>query len=191
MGKVLFITTSPRAKGNGDTLVDAALNAAKSAGAETVRVDTRNPSVKPCKACNACMVTGSCVQKDDFGALLDAMKGSDSIVITVPIYMNLPSAQSVTLLNRLFQLFSPAYERSGKGKKLAVMLTFGGSDPEKMKELVENAVSFFAPAGDGALGESYLTAYRIEAFPQVEAILKEKPSAYLNLAAEIGKWAAE
>ena len=137
MGKVLFIKTSPRAKGNGDTLVDAALNAAKSAGAETVRVDTRNLSVKPCKACNACMVTGSCVQKDDFGALLDAMKGSDSIVITVPIYMNLPTAQSVTLLNRLFQLFSPAYERSGKGKRLAVMLTFGGSDPEKMQELVD------------------------------------------------------
>lgn len=191
MNKILFITTSPRANGNGDTLVDTALNAAKSVGAETARIDTRKLNINPCKACNACMKTGTCIQKDDFAEVFAAMKDSDSIVISAPIYMNLPCSQSITLLNRLFNVFSPEYKGSGKSKKLAVMLTFGGSDPEKMKELVANTVGFFAPVGDGALGSSFLTEYRIETFPQVEATLKDNSSAYLEKATEVGKWAAE
>ena len=191
MNKVLFITTSQRANGNGDTLIETALNAAKSVGAETTRIDTRKLNINPCKACNACMITGACVQKDDFAELFAAMKDSDSIVISAPIYMNLPCAQCITILNRLFNVFSPEYKSSGKRKKLAVMLTFGGSDPEKMKELVANAVGFFAPVEEGALGSSYLTEYRIETFPQVEATLKESPSAYLEKATELGKWVAE
>lgn len=191
MNQILFITTSPRVNGSGDILVDAALNAAKSAGAETTRIDTRKLNINPCKACNACMKMGSCVQKDDFAELFTAMKNSDSIVIASPIYMNLPCAQATTVLNRLFQIFSPEYKGSGKSKKLAVILTFGGSDPKKMEELTTNIVSFFAPAGDGAHGKSFLTEYRIETFPQADAILKDNASAYLEKAAELGKWSAE
>lgn len=191
MNKVLFITTSPRKKGNGDILVDTAIATAKSNGADTTRIDTRDLNISPCKACNACMKTGTCIQKDDFGAVLSSMKDSDSIVIIVPIYMNLPCAQSIVLLNRLFNLFSPEYKGSGKKKKLAVMLTFGGSDPETMKNLTANAISFFAPVGEGALGSGFLTEYRIETFPQVEATLKENPSEYLERATEVGMWVTE
>lgn len=133
MNKILFITTSPRANGNGDILVDTALNAAKSVGARTTRIDTRKLNINPCKACNACMRTGTCVQKDDFAELFDAMKNSDSIVISTLIYMNLPCAQTITILNRLFNVFSPEYKGSDKSKKLAIMLTFGSSDPKKWK----------------------------------------------------------
>lgn len=188
MNKVLFITTSPKTNGNGGTLVDTAIAAAKSVGAETIRIDTRDLNINPC---NACMKTGTCIQKDDFATVLSSIKDSDSIVVSVPIYMNLPCAQSITLLNRLFNVFSPEYKSSGKRKKLAVMLTFGSSDPEAMKSLTANAVSFFAPVGEGALGSGFLTKYRIETFPQVEATLKEDPSAYLERATEIGTWAAE
>ena len=191
MNKVLFITTSPKANGNGDTLIDMSINAAKSIGAEIARIDTRKLSIHPCKACNACMKIGTCVQNDDFSELFSKIRESDGIVISLPIYMNLPCAQSVLLLNRLFQVFSPEYKASGKNKKLAVMLTFGGSDPETMKKMVSDAVSFFAPIGDDMLGNSFLKEYRIETFPQVEVTLKENPTQYLEKAAELGKWISE
>ena len=118
MNKVLFITTSPKANGNGDTLIDMSINAAKSIGAEIARIDTRKLSIHPCKACNACMKIGTCVQNDDFSELFSKIRESDGIVISLPIYMNLPCAQSVLLLNRLFQVFSPEYKASGKIKNL-------------------------------------------------------------------------
>lgn len=183
MSKVLFITTSPTLNGNGDTLIETAVNAAKSVGAETTKIDIRNMSINGCKACNACMKTGSCVQKDDFGKILSAIQECDSLVVTVPIYFNLPCAQSVTLLNRLFNLFSPEYKSSGKGKKLAVMLTFGGSDPDKMTELTANAVGFFRQIKES----------RIETFPKLSDgpdVCRNTP-AYLERAIEIGKWVSE
>lgn len=184
MKKILFIATSPTVNGNGDTLIETAINAAKfKAEIEITRIDTRDMNINSCKACNACMKTGKCTQKDDFDEVLSAAQNSDSIVVTVPIYFNLPCAQSVSLLNRFFSLFSPEYKGSGKSKKLAVMLTFGGSDPEKMKLLITDAISFFNQAEE----------HRIETFPQLSAgpdVCKNTPT-YLEKASEIGIWAAE
>lgn len=182
MSNILFITTSPTVNGNGDTLTETALNAAKSAGANVTRIDSRNMNINGCKACNTCMKTGSCVQRDDFYEVLSAVKDSDSIVVSVPIYFNLPCAQAITLLNRFFTLFSPEYVGSGKDKKLAIMLTFGGSDPEKMKNLVMDAIGFFNQAKE----------FRVELFPQLSSgpdVCKNTPT-YLEKAADIGKWAA-
>lgn len=184
MKKILFITTSPTVNGNGDTLIETAISAAKSeTKAEIIRIDTRNMNINSCKACNACMKTGVCVQEDDFDEVLSAAKNSDSIIVSVPIYFNLPCAQSIALLDRFFSLFSPEYKGTGKSKKLAVMLTFGGSDPEKIKTLTADAISFF----------SQVKECRIEMFPQLSAgpdVCRNTPS-YLEKAAEIGSWAAE
>lgn len=60
-----------------------------------------------------------------------------------------------------------------------------------MKNLVSNAVSFFAPIGDDTLGNSFLTDYRIETFSQVEATLKDNATIYLDKAADLGRWVAE
>lgn len=118
MSKILFITTSPVANGNGDTLIETAIEAAKNTGAETVRMDVRDMNIGSCKACNDCMERGSCVQQDDFDKVLSAVRECDSIIVTIPIYFNLPCSQAVTLLNRFFCLFSPKYKGSGKEKNL-------------------------------------------------------------------------
>lgn len=185
MKKILFITTSPTVNGNGDTLIETAINAARSVRPETEikKIDTRGMSIGGCKACNECMKTGSCVQKDDFEEILSAVRDSDSIVVTVPIYFNLPCAQSVALLDRFFTLFSPEYKGSGKNKKLAILLTFGGSDPEKIKTITTDAISFF----------NQVKECRVELFPKLSAgpdVCRNTP-AYLEKAAEIGKWTVE
>lgn len=182
MNKILFLTTSYRIGGNGDTLIEKAMEAAQAAGANISRIDIRNKSINPCKACDYCMTTDQCVHKDDFADILAAVKESDSIIISAPIYLNLPSGLAVMLLDRFFATFSPTYQGSGKDKKLGILLTFGNSDPDKMKELVNDAVGFF----------KQIKELRIDTFPKTSAgkdVCRNTPE-YLEKAKEIGEWAA-
>jgi multimeric flavodoxin WrbA len=48
MKKILFLTTTQTVGGNGDTLVEAAIGAAKIHGTEIERIDIRNKKVNPC-----------------------------------------------------------------------------------------------------------------------------------------------
>ena len=68
MRKILFLTTSPTAGGNGDALISTAMEAAEKAGAQTELVNIREKKINFCKACYGCRETGVCVQKDDFQA---------------------------------------------------------------------------------------------------------------------------
>lgn len=147
MKTVLFITTSPTVGGNGDTVMQEAMDSAKKAGVVVKRIDIRDKNINECKACNLCLSSALCSQKDDMYEVLEQIQESDSIVASVPIYFNLPNAQSITLLNRLFVTCTPTY-KSTKRKKLGIMITCGGSNPEKMKEIVENAICFFPQITD-------------------------------------------
>ena len=184
MKKVLFITTSPTENGCGDQLIAAAMAAAQQAGAEVSRINLRDLSVAPCKACNACKVSGQCAQKDDFADILAKMKENDSIVVSSPIYFNLPCAQAITLLNRCFVMFGPPSEDHNQAakapKKLGVILTCGGSDPEQMKATASMATMFFM----GSAPEQ-----KIEVFGKAAENLSNPE--YQEKAAEFGAWAAK
>lgn len=55
MKKLLFLTTSPVIDGNGDALIDTAMNAAQGQGIITERINVREKTVNPCKACYQCV----------------------------------------------------------------------------------------------------------------------------------------
>ena len=179
MKNILFITTSPTVGGNGDVVIQEAMESAEANGASVTLVNIRDKEISACKACNSCMANASCVQEDDMQGILKQMKESDGIVISVPIYFNLPNAQAVTLLNRLFVACTPTYI-SQKNKKLGIMITCGGSDPEKMKEICENAVVFFPQ----------ITEKQIVVFNKCsseEAHCKKTPE-FLEIARHMGAW---
>lgn len=182
MKKVFFITASPVVGGNGDVVIREAMESAGKSGATVTRVDLRDKKIGGCLACSACMATASCAQKDDMAEILQQMAESDSIIVTVPIYFNLPDSRAVTFLNRLFVTCSPAY-KPGKNKKLGIMITCGNSDPEKMKELCENAVMFF----------QQVTEKQIVVFNQCSSEdnhCRNTPE-FIKIAQQIGSWAAE
>lgn len=182
MKNVLFITTSPTVGGNGDVVIKEAIDSAKKSGATVTRIDLRDKKISGCNACNGCIATASCVQKDDMTDILQQIKESDSIIITVPIYFNLPNSQAVTFLNRLFVTCTPAYKPS-KNKKLGIMITCGGSEPSKMKELCENAVMFF----------QQVTEKQIVVFNKCSSEddhCKNTPE-FIKIAQQMGDWAVK
>jgi multimeric flavodoxin WrbA len=111
---VLGIVGSPRRHGNTETLVDEVLRGAEEAGALVEKVVLSKLDVGPCRACDACLKTGECVQRDDMPALMEQMERSQVWVLGTPIYWWGPTAQ--------FKAFIDRWRPSGAGH----IVTFKG-----------------------------------------------------------------
>ncbi|MGD6851879.1 MAG: flavodoxin family protein [Candidatus Bathyarchaeia archaeon] len=88
---VLAISGSPRPNGNTDLLLAEALQAAKTAGAQTQLLRLSDYHLEPCQGCMTCASTGKCIQKDDGEALYKLLTEADGIILGSPSYF-----QSVT-----------------------------------------------------------------------------------------------
>lgn len=129
---VLGIKGSPRRRGNTDRLLDAALEAAEAAGAETRVLVASASDVLPCLGCNACARTGECVQRDEGAAFYAALDGADAIIVASPVYFaGVPSGLK-TVIDRLqpywarrFVLGQPRPPRRAGG----ILMARAGGDP--------------------------------------------------------------
>ncbi len=185
MRKILFLTTSPTAGGNGDTLISAAMKEAQKAGAQVELVHIREKNIGFCKACYGCRETGVCVQKDDFPAILALAHEADAIVCSAPIYYNCMAAQMLTVINRLCCTFACKAYQLGPKKKVAFMLTCTGSEVEEMTRHVRNITTLPSIART-------IEGEKIEVFTRcVSDDTCAKTEEYLARAREIGSWAAE
>lgn len=154
---ILFITTTPTKAGNGDTLIETAMETMKEQGINVRRIDIRNKHIGFCKACYGCSQDGVCVQKDDFAEILAAIHNADGIIAEAPVYYNCMSAQALTVINRLCCTFACKSYKLGPKKKIAVFLTCTGSDVIEMKHHVDLILTL--PSLSRAI-----TAYRTEVF---------------------------
>ena len=84
MKNILFLTASPTVGGNGDTLINAAIEEAKSHEVKVHIVHVREKKIGFCKACYGCAETGVCVQKDDFMDILRLAHEADVKYIAEP-----------------------------------------------------------------------------------------------------------
>ncbi len=100
--RALGIIGSPRRGGNTETLVDEVLNGAREVGASTEKAVLSEMNIFPCKACDSCRKTRTCVQKDDMAGLLELMSQSRVWVFGTPVYWWGPSAQFKAFVDRWY-----------------------------------------------------------------------------------------
>jgi multimeric flavodoxin WrbA len=100
MIKVLGIVGSPRRGGNTEILVDEALKAAESVGAETEMIRLSEKKVNPCDGCASCGETGKCKVKDDFAEVFYKMAEADAILLASPSYFESVTPQIKALIDR-------------------------------------------------------------------------------------------
>lgn len=98
--KVLVLSGSPRKNGNSDTLCDAFIKGAESAGHLAEKIFIQDKKISTCLACYGCRNTHLCVQKDDMGEILEKMVQADVIVLATPVYFYSLSGQLKTLIDR-------------------------------------------------------------------------------------------
>jgi len=97
---VLGLAGSPRAGGNTDTLLDAALGGAKSAGAMVEKLAIRGLRIGPCLECLACQDEFRCIQEDDAPPTLDRLEAADLVIVAAPVFFQGPPSQLKALIDR-------------------------------------------------------------------------------------------
>jgi multimeric flavodoxin WrbA len=98
--RILAISTSPRRGGNSETMLDAAVEGARGAGAEVEKVALADLGFRPCLNCGACSKTGRCIQKDGYTDLNEKLRAADRAVLASPIFFGSLCAQAKALIDR-------------------------------------------------------------------------------------------
>ena len=104
--KVMAFNGSPRKKWNTVTLLENALEGARSEGAETELIHLYELDYKGCNSCFACKTRngksyGRCAVKDKLTSVLGKIEESDAIILGSPIYLGTVTGEMRSFLERL------------------------------------------------------------------------------------------
>jgi multimeric flavodoxin WrbA len=100
--KVLGICGSPRVGGNTDTLLDKALEGAKSKGAQVEKITISGLKISPIREEEYEKVRedGLSVVEDDMQAVFGKIKESDALILASPIFFGSLSTQTKMMIDR-------------------------------------------------------------------------------------------
>jgi multimeric flavodoxin WrbA len=87
--------------------------------------------INPCDDCKVCHYKLACKHNDDHDIIIDALKATDTLILTTPIYFGAMSDQLLKVINRFQQLFERKYTHKRddiKLKKLIVISTCASND---------------------------------------------------------------
>ena len=154
--RLVAILGSPHdMKGTTALLVNAFLDAAQEAGAETELLNVAKLNIAPCVACDTCHKVGKCPIKDDFPQVLDAMLSADAIVLASPNYIFSVSAQMKALFDRCC---GPIHLMAFRGKYGAALVTSGGGGCEEVEAYI---LRFLSMMGAWTVGSAGAEAFKL------------------------------
>ena len=104
--KVVGINGSPRKHWNTASLINKALEGAKSHGAETEIIHLYDLNYKGCKSCFACKLRegkgyGRCNINDDLTEVFEKIEDSDAVILGSPIYFGVVTGEMRSFMERM------------------------------------------------------------------------------------------
>ena len=134
---ILFLNCSPRKHGVTSSLLKAAADEARSAGAEVEWVDVNALSIKPCIGCLKCRPDKKCILPEDdghrVGKLIESCSG---LVVGTPTYwgnmtgpLKLLFDRNVPILEHLVLYTNRFPKPRHKGKKAAIVVASAAPFP--------------------------------------------------------------
>ena len=142
--KITAVIGSPSRNGNTAVLARAALEAARSEGADTEEIVLSEHHIEYCRGCMNCMRTGTCLIEDEAFALRDKLYASDGIILASPSYGIQMTARMKNFLVDRIGMFT-VYTSSFGGKYFVGISTAGGIGAKKVARTLaeEYAAGFF------------------------------------------------
>jgi multimeric flavodoxin WrbA len=138
---VVAFLGSPRPRGNTDTLAEAVLDGARSAGCTTESFALRALRIHPCTGCGSCGRKGRlCIFRDDGETLYRAAIGADVLLFATPVYWYGPTAIMKAFLDRLVVFNTPESRPLVRGKAAGLVAAWeekGNTAAEPMVRLFE------------------------------------------------------
>lgn len=148
--KIVGINGSPRGNESRTArLVQAVLEGAASAGAETEFIDLCQYRFEFCTGCGRCYATGECAQGDDFPRVFDRMIGADGLVLGSPNYINGPTAQLKQALDRMADAI---HCRSFEGRYGCAVCTTGGGGETQVVDYLNHVLFMLGAQTVGGVG---------------------------------------
>ncbi len=128
--KILVVHSSPRNKGNSNTLAKGIIKGAESAGADVESIYLHGMDISPCNACYACQKKDSkgCAIDDEMQTIYPKLVECDTWVIASPVYWFNMSAQTKLFMDRCFALLAYT-DNPFAGKRVAIAMSYGDTDP--------------------------------------------------------------
>lgn len=150
---VIIISSSPRAKGNSDTLCDEFAKGAAATGHTVEKVFLKALNIRYCSGCGHCVShRGSCSQNDDMQALRTKLTAADVIVLATPIYFYTMCGQLKTFIDRNC-FFYPELA----GKSFYYIMTAADGSTAAMERTIEELRGYLSCI-DGAKEKGILCA---------------------------------
>lgn len=161
---ILAVYGSPRRHGNTATLLNAAVEGARDAGAEVETIVLRDVKISPCLEIYGCKKNGECAIRDDFQELRDKFLSAQGVMLASPIFFYAVSAHTKALMERFQSLWvkkhwiddvplgKPAYTRKG------LFITVGATRGKKLFDGAILSVKYFFDVLDISLFKTL--AYR-------------------------------
>lgn len=107
--KCLALACSPRKNGNTALLAQRALEACAQAGCDTEFLYLTDYRYAPCRACEGCNDTGTCVIRDDARIVYDKILAADRLILAAPIFSMGINAQAKMFIDRAQQFWAAKY----------------------------------------------------------------------------------
>ena len=130
--KILVIESSPHKHGASNMLADNFIRGAEDAGHQVKVFDVARAALHPCLGCNACGMSGPCIQKDDMAELREQLLASDMAVFVTPLYYFGMSAQLKTVIDRFYSFNG---KLTAKNLKTALIAAAWDSNDWTMKDI--------------------------------------------------------
>jgi multimeric flavodoxin WrbA len=147
MIKVVGISGSPRKGGNTDIVLDNALEGAREAGGDVIKIRLNDLSMKGCQECGDCLTTGKCVLDDDMQKLYDLLEALDVLIIASPVFFSGLSSQTKMMIDRCQSLWARKYRLNRPiatgGKRRGVFLSVGGMKKSDFSGAITTIKVFF------------------------------------------------
>ncbi|HAM53822.1 MAG TPA: hypothetical protein DCP92_25165 [Nitrospiraceae bacterium] len=114
--KVLAISGSMRNPSFTERMLDLCIEG-MGEGLEVQKFYPHRMKIGPCLGCWACWKknAGVCIQKDDFGQILNAYKEADYLLLAAPLYFFGLPATVKNVIDRLFVILEPGQHKSPRG----------------------------------------------------------------------------
>ena len=135
---ILVLNGSPSRAGNTETIVNHFIQGAQEVPEANIeKIDLNSIIIKPCLACDCCLTGKSnfCVIHDDMLALYDKFIQANVVVFASPIYWWSISAQLKLFIDRLYGLNFDKHPEHFTNKKLVIILTYRGKEPNSGADL--------------------------------------------------------
>lgn len=117
--KITVFNGSPQAeKGNTNVMVEAFLEGARAAGAETENIFLAHKLIHHCAACYSCWLKtpGKCAIRDDMAELLPKIYASDLVVFATPLYVDNVTGIMKNFMDRMIPVADPHFEKDAGGE---------------------------------------------------------------------------